>query len=216
MISLPPSLEQAIAGRALTRDGIGESGGEVYRVGEDAYLKHGTGRVARDIIDEHARLVWLAGRVQVPRVLHFEAKDDSAWLLSSAMLGRTAEDVLEREPAMRVATVRATARLMLSWHALPVTDCPFDASPPLRLAAARRNVADGLVEEDDFDDERLGWTAEQVLRQVENALPLPFEQVVTHGDFSTANIFIADGEAVGCIDVGRAGVADPYQDLAIL
>lgn len=40
--------------------------------------------------------------------------------------------------------------------------------------------------------------------------------MVTHGDFSLDNLMIREGEVTGCIDVGRMGVADRYQDLAIL
>lgn len=47
-------------------------------------------------------------------------------------------------------------------------------------------------------------------------LPLTPDPVATHGDFSLDNLLIHDGEVVGCIDVGRAGIADRYQDLAIL
>ena len=46
-------------------------------------------------------------------------------------------------------------------------------------------------------------------------LPLAVDPVVTHGDYSLDNLLIHDGEVVGCIDVGRAGIADRYQDLAI-
>lgn len=40
--------------------------------------------------------------------------------------------------------------------------------------------------------------------------------MVTHGDFSLDNILIVGGAVVGCIDLGRVGIADRYQDLAIL
>jgi aminoglycoside 3'-phosphotransferase-1 len=39
---------------------------------------------------------------------------------------------------------------------------------------------------------------------------------MTHGDLSLDNILMDGGEVVGMVDVGRAGVADRYQDLAIL
>lgn len=47
-------------------------------------------------------------------------------------------------------------------------------------------------------------------------LPLAPDPVVTHGDFSLDNLLIVEGKVVGCIDVGRAGIADRYQDLAVL
>lgn len=47
-------------------------------------------------------------------------------------------------------------------------------------------------------------------------LPLSPDPVVTHGDYSLDNLLIQDGEVVGCIDAGRVGIADRYQDIAIV
>ncbi|QJO00502.1 phosphotransferase (plasmid) [Klebsiella pneumoniae] len=35
-------------------------------------------------------------------------------------------------------------------------------------------------------------------------------------DFSLDNLIFDEGKLIGCIDVGRVGIADRYQDLAIL
>ena len=72
------------------------------------------------------------------------------------------------------------------------------------------------MDECDFDPNHEGWTAEQVWDQMLGLLPLNFHRVVTHGDFSLWNIFLEDSRVTGCIDVGRMGTADPYQDLVIL
>jgi aminoglycoside 3'-phosphotransferase I len=60
-----------------------------------------------------------------------------------------------------------------------------------------------------------GWSAEQVWNALAAMLPIAADRVVTHGDFSMGNLLFAEGRITGCIDVGRAGVADRYQDLAI-
>lgn len=217
----PPSLAALTAGADWTRVEAGESGGSVWRlswVGQaDAYLKYGRGAVADAIADEAVRLRWLAGRAPVPAMRLFACTADEAWLLSDAAPGLTGDDWLERAPAMLPTIVRGCAALMRRLRALPADDCPFEASHRVRLAAARRNVAGGLVDEADFDDDHAGWSAAAMLAETERLAPAKPDRVVTHGDFSLGNIlFDADGAVTGLIDVGRCGVADPYQDIAVL
>lgn len=170
-----------------------------------------------DIVDEYARLRWLQGKLPVPRIVHFLEAEGGAWLLTEAMGGMSAYAWLEAHPGRQRAAVEGMARFLRRLHALPLATCPFNASLPLRLAAARANIDAGLVDEDDFDPERAGWTAEQVWARLHTLLPLTPDPVVTHGDFSLDNILLeADGAVSGVIDVGRLGVADRYQDLAIL
>ena len=101
-------------------------------------------------------------------------------------------------------------------HAIPVSECSFNSDHACRLARARERIEAGVVDVDDFDKEREGWTAEQVWEAMHRLLPLAPDPVVTHGDFSLDNLLIVEGKVVGCIDVGRAGIADRYQDLAVL
>ena len=204
-----------------TRDAGGESGGAVFRldqVGAPAlFLKHGSGPVAEDVAAEAERLAWLAGRVPATALRQFAREGDNAWLVTTAISGLTGDGWLEWAPERLPMIVRAFAGFLRMLHALPVEDCPFDASYPVRLAHARRNIAAGLVDEDDFDPDHDGWSAAEILAEVERLAPARVERVVTHGDFSLGNLLLdADGRVTGCIDVGRLGVADPYQDIAIL
>ncbi|NJC33525.1 aminoglycoside 3'-phosphotransferase-1 [Sphingomonas jejuensis] len=220
--SAPPELlarlpEARLQGR-WSRDLVGESGASVYRLhnngAADLYLKQGRGRFAGDVTDELVRLAWLGGKMPVPDIVHFRADADKAMLLTTAMPGRTAYQLLEEGAGPDL--VDALAEPMRRLHAIPVDSCPFTADHGHRLSLARKRIDAGLVEEDDFDEERAGWSAEQVWDELTAMLPLPMERAVTHGDFSLDNLLIEGGRVVGCIDLGRVGVADPYQDLAIL
>ncbi|MCC7696383.1 APH(3') family aminoglycoside O-phosphotransferase [Janthinobacterium sp. EB271-G4-7A] len=220
--AMPASLRATVAPYEWVRDDTGQSGAAVYRLqgrdgAPDLYLKHGRGCAAADIADELARLRWLAQYLPVPAVVEFArvADPDQAWLLMMAIPGTTASAVLEENPALGPAVTDALAAFLRRLHALPVNACPFDAGPAVRLAQARQRIDAGLVDAEDFDAGREDWTAEQVWLALQERVPLAPDLVVTHGDFSLENILMHEGAVVGCLDVGRAGVADRYQDLAI-
>lgn len=219
--ALPEGFAALIDGYTATRDTIGESGGEIHRLEAPGlpplFLKQGEGRCAADIADEYVRLRWLQGQLPVPRLVAFAEQAGSAWLLSEALPGIPAYAWLQANPGRWAEAVAGMARFLRCLHALPAETCPFNAALPLRLAAARANIDAGRVAEDEFDAARAGWSAEQVWDRLHMLLPIDAEPVVTHGDFSLDNIFLDDAGAVtGVIDLGRVGVADRYQDLAIL
>lgn len=218
---LPLGLERLIGAAVAEPVLAGEAGATVLRLvapdGSVGFLKHGSGRVAADVMDEFVRLRWLDGRLPCARVLHFAQEGDAAWLLTRGVAGRTGDQWLEESVDHLPMVVGAYAGFLRALHALPAVDCPFEAGAALRMVAARLNIAAGLVDIDDFDDDHAGWTAEQLWDKLVALTPPAGERVVTHGDFSLGNLLLdAAGEITGVIDVGRLGVADPYQDIAIL
>lgn len=217
----PPELAAAVQGRIWVRDLVGEAGGAVHRLiggpsEADLYLKHGHGAAARDITDEMVRLRWLAHHVRTPQVVHFTATEDEARLLTTALPGRTAYDRMTADPSSAPEVVDHLAAFLKQLHAIPLDRCPFDSGAALRMRLAHDRMEAGLVETEDFDETRQGWTAQQVWDQITALRPADDDRVVTHGDYSLDNILIADDGGVGCIDVGRAGSADRYQDIAIV
>lgn len=218
---VPACMAALVEDRTWARDLVGEAGAAVYRLhGQasrpDLYLKHGKGRIAADVTDEMVRLRWLAAHIPVPEVRYFVSYPDEAWLLTTRLPGQTAYEVLRHEPGDRIAIVDALAGFLRQIHAVPIATCPFNADHHLRLGLARERMDEGLVDVDDFGDEHRGWSAREVWDEIMALLPLDADRVVTHGDYSLDNIFVESGKVVGCIDVGRVGIADRYQDLAIL
>jgi aminoglycoside 3'-phosphotransferase-1 len=220
-IHMPGGIPVDLIGYRWGRDTVGESGGAVYRLhgktnAPDLFLKYGKAALADDITDEMVRLRWLGGYVPVPAVVHFARTPDEAWLVTTAVPGDTAYQILEAAPDLRIAVVDAIARFLQRIHAIPTNECPFTSNHVYRLTRARARIDAHLVDESDFDDDRQGWTAEQVWEAIQALLPLVPDPVVTHGDFSLDNLLVRGGEVLGCIDVGRVGIADRYQDLAIV
>ena len=215
-------LAAAVQGYQWKQDDAGESGSTVFKLhgkpaAPDLYLKHGRGTLAGDLLAEADRLLWLSKRLPVPTLVQFRHGADEAWLLTEALPGKTASELLADETRVdaRTAVVEAMAQFLQTIHSSSVHECPFNSGHLGRLAHARRRIEAGQVDENDFDEEREGWTAEQVWQALQNLEPFEPDLVVTHGDFSLDNVLIAEGGSIACIDVGRLGVADRYQDLAI-
>jgi aminoglycoside 3'-phosphotransferase-1 len=222
-IDLPASLAALVDGRRWSRNIVGISGDAVYRLRDperraatDLFLKHAHGPGAFDLAGEMVRLGWLGWHITVPAVRAFFAQGEEAWLLIDALPGQTAYQLLDSRPDDRIIIVDAISQFLRRLHAIPVESCPFNSDHHLRLGEARWRLDHGLVDAEDFDAEHRGWSAEQVWAELSSLLPFDADRVVTHGDLSLDNIVISDDATVGCIDVGRAGIADRYQDLAIL
>jgi aminoglycoside 3'-phosphotransferase I len=220
-VDVPSSISAELDGYRWIRIKTGQSGGAVYRLQgkpgfPDLFLKHGSGMIAVDILKEMIRLQWLANRLPVPAIRRFVYAPGDAWLLMIALPGRTACEILRTDPDERFAIVDAIAGFLRQLHTIPIAECPFNSAHDYRLLQGRERIEAGLVDEDDFDEVRKGWTAEKIWTEIHCLLPFTLDQVVTHGDLSLDNILVDNDQAVGCIDVGRLGIADRYQDLAVL
>ena len=182
-----------------------------------AYAKQGRGRWAEELRTEIESLRWLWGRVAVPELLGWSDEGEASpwvWMVTSVLAGTVAcESPHRQEPASAIVRV---AEALRRFHALPRDECPFDARLSQVLAVARRRVARGWVDESDFDEQRQGWTAAEVLAEVERTVPATEDLVVTHGDPCLPNVLFDGSRLGGWIDLGRFGVGDRHRDLALV
>jgi aminoglycoside phosphotransferase len=185
-----------------------------------AYAKTGSGPVRDELSDERDRLVWLTGTgLPVPEVLGWQDDGETATLTTATVPGVPLSDL----PASAAAGgVKALAAFLKRLHAVDRDGCPFERWLAVTVAQARVNVAHGLVDEDDFDDERRDASAEALLEELVDLRPRAekletADLVVCHGDACLPN-FLVDPETfevTGMVDVGRLGVADRHLDLAL-
>lgn len=213
---LPRVIRLAATGYAWQRQTIGQSSAGVFMLTADGkpplFLKVEDAGAFAELPDEAARLRWLGTQgVPCPTVLAFETHAGSNWLLMNAIAGG---DLVSR-PLPPQQAIAAMAGALRQLHSLDPTACPFDHRLDLRIAAARARMEAGVVDEEDFDDERAGQTARQVFSQLLVRRPATEELVVTHGDASMPNFMADDSGFTGFIDCSRLGVADRHQDLSL-
>lgn len=208
----------AAAGLAAETPGVvvdhGKSGDLVARCGE-VFVKlarRAEAWNARTLARETEVLLWLAGQAPVPAVLWSGDCGEDLALVMAAAPGTPVSHVGE-DPAE--AALTAALRTLAALHALPLGDCPFDQRLAVKLAQAEARLAAGLVDETDFDAQRLGLTAAEVWAQLTPMTPAGEDLVMTHGDASLPNFIWDGGAGTTLIDLGRFGIADRHQDLAL-
>ena len=212
----PQAVRQIVGDSTLVEIQIGRSDSRVYKTtagDEPLYLKIQTAAAVESFAYEVDVLRWLDGKLPVPKVIAHNVDESLEYLILTEVPGINCVEAMEVLPPSRIVELLAEGLHRL--HALDLTICPFDLRIERKLAAAAENVRLGRVDQEDFDPERQGMTAAEVLKELHNRRPLEDDLVFNHGDYCLPNILLK-GEAIsGFIDLGRAGVADRYNDLAI-
>jgi aminoglycoside 3'-phosphotransferase-2 len=214
---IPAQWAQTFSAAPIERQTIGESGAEVSRIccinGEHLFLKSEPIGAHSELPQEIERLRWM-NRLDLPgpTVLDATTENDRHWLLMSAVPGH---DLASANDLSAPQVISILAMALRTLHQVSIETCPFDHSPELRIETARSRVSAGLVDEADFDDERLGRTAEDVFAELLSALPETCDLAVTHGDACLPNFMVEGSRFTGYIDCGRLGISDIYQDLAL-
>lgn len=209
----PPEITKYTAGKAFETDTTGLSGSTVA-IYADMVLK--SERVSGESEDHLAMLKWLDGRAPAPRVIESVERDGFRWTLMTRISGEMSCAKIWREDPNRLVRVLAEAMKLL-W-AVDISGCPVDQSAQTKLARARKIVEAGAVDMDLVDPETFGENGfpspAALLNWLEAHKPEP-DPVLSHGDFCLPNIFVDDWKLAGFLDLGRSGVGDRWNDIAI-
>jgi aminoglycoside 3'-phosphotransferase-2 len=212
----PVELARRLAGFTAMPIRIGRSAATVLRFDKPGavsrYLKYGLGGTARSLAGEAQRLAWMRAQgLPVPAVEALIEHDGREFLLLAAVDGLNAAECGEA-PAAIIEALAAGLRLI---HGLDARACPFDAGVAAQIELACRRLAAGLVDERDFDPAHVGRSAADLFHEVVATRPAHEDLVLTHGDYCLPNVILRGTALAGFVDVGRAGVADRYRDLAL-
>ncbi|TAX93232.1 aminoglycoside 3'-phosphotransferase [Rhizobium leguminosarum] len=216
----PPSaeaLDARLAGYRFERDALGRSAASVFRLEAlglpTLYLKVERAGPFGELADEAARLRWLkTSGLSCPDVVAEDIDGVHNRLLISALPGSDLASALVLTPLARVELLAAA---LLDLHRLPIASCPFDHRLERRVAAAKARMQASIVDETDFDETRVGKSAEALFAELQSGSLGREDLVITHGDACLPNFIASEEGFSGYIDCSRLGVADRYQDIAL-
>ena len=212
----PAAIQTLFQANEIAEIQIGCSSAKVYSIrdgGRTLYLKTYPRSPHFSFSHEVLILQWLTDKLPVPRVQSYLTDTEYEYLLLSEVPGDNCVDAMARLDNDRLVELLALGLRQI--HQVNIAQCPFDERIESKLERAHHRVQHGLVDEDDFDDERLGMTAPEVYAALEERRPTEQDLVFTHGDYCMPNILLKGERISGFIDLDRAGIADRYNDLAI-
>lgn len=214
---LPTIVRKQLKGYAAARNDEGYSSSYVYHLTHphkpSLYLKISPQVDMHPVRDDYQRLVWLAGKLPVPEVVAYGEDESQVYLLMTALPGVPVYNLTN--PQEREQAVHILAEGLQLLHTLPLDDCPFEQGNDQMIAQAEHNLRRGWVAEWELDEARRGREPAALITELQQARPLSEERVFTHGDYCLPNILIHNGQLSGFIDIGMAGISDPYRDLAL-
>lgn len=213
---LPLSVEGKTAGYSWERISLGKSEANTFLLRgneNNLYLKVQPNKSFENLHNEKEKLEWLQGKLPVPAVVLYDKDEKNEYLLITEVAGINASDKSHSSNAISI--IKELAFGLRKIHEVNMDDCPYDRGLDIKIEKARERVHKQLVDEEDFDEIRIGQKAVDLLEELISKKPIIEDLVFTHGDYTLPNIIIQEGKVSGFIDWGTAGVADRYQDLAL-
>lgn len=211
--NIPVEILKQIENKQYTIDEIGKSNSQVICF-ENMVLKI---EVADEVSDnEHLMMKWLKDKLPVPQIICLKKENGINYLLMSRIEGEMSCDsqYLDNPDIL----IRALADgLKMLWN-VEIKDCPYDNSLSHKLQLAEERVKLGICDTENCEKDTYGENGfknpGELLHWLKENQPKE-ELVFCHGDYCLPNVFIKDDKISGFIDLGRCGIADKYQDIAL-
>lgn len=211
--NLPYQINEIVKDMPYKIDNIGRSDA-VILIFDEMVLK--IEKVSSKSDKEYSAISWLQGRLPVPEIMKFVQSEGYNYILMSRLSGEMSCSEKNLQDINKLVIALADGLKML-WN-VDINNCPFMNNLDAILKIAKYNIDNNLVDIDDFNDDTLG---EDGFKDVDDLYDFllsnkPEEDCVfTHGDYCLPNVFMENGSVSGFLDLGKAGIADRWQDIAL-
>lgn len=212
-MNLPNNISNMIGEETYLVDQTGLSDSSVFLF-HDKVLK--IQQCNEEAENEYQMMLWLQGKLNVPKIIGYEIEGDKSYLLMDKCEGLMACDETYMTNPQLQAKLLAKGLHNL-WN-VSIENCPSDCSLNIKLALAKYNVEHDLVDVDNVEPDTFG---ENGFKDPQELLEWLYENrpeeefVLSHGDYCLPNVFIQDGDKISYIDLGKTGIADKWCDIAL-
>lgn len=172
--------------------------------------------ISKESEHEYQIMEWLQNKLPVPKILAYEKDERKNYLLMTKVPGEmSCADRYMKNPEQLVKLLAEGLKML--WK-VDISNCTYKYGLDEKLQMAKYNVQNNLVDMDNVEPETFGKNGfespEHLLKWLMTNRPEE-ELVFSHGDFCLPNIFLSDEKISGYIDLGKAGIADKWQDIAL-
>lgn len=210
---LPETIKTLLKEETYSIDKIGMSKSNILLF-QDKVLK--IQDINEESENEYNVMKWLNGKLPVPKVLEFKKKGKKSYLLMTKVYGEMscAETYMKKPELLTTILVKA---LKMLWE-VDISNCPYSCNLEKKLQMASYIIDHNLVDINNVEPDTFGDGRFKDPKELFNWLNLnkPEEELVlSHGDFCLPNIFLSGERVSGFLDLGKTGIADKWQDIAL-
>lgn len=209
----PDVIYEYIKNMVLIKDEIGCSNATIFCFKDhekELYLK--IEKKNEEFEREQKCLDWLKTRLPVPNIVARYNYNGYDYLLMTKAVGEMAcTDKFLKNPE---GLVMILAEGIKQLQNVDISNCPFDCTIDYKLTKARERIENNLIDMSDWEENSQFDSPEELYEFLVKNKPNE-ELVFSHGDYCLPNLFIENGVISGFIDLGRSGIADKWQDIAL-
>lgn len=210
-MKFPDEINKYLKNKTYTLNQVGLSESKVY-VFDQYVLK--VNQRSRESENEYQVLKFLQGKIEVPSLIDFVSENGLDYLLMGKLDGYMSFDEKIANDPEQLVYLLATAILKLWSIDYQNLDNPLTLDEKLQMAEI--SVKTNQVRYDLIDKSLIKSfeSPDQILTYLKESKPAE-DLVLTHGDYCLPNVFFLDNCLTGFVDLGRAGISDRYQDIAL-
>ena len=210
--NFPKRIKEIVNDKEYIENKVGMTDSKVY-IFDDMVLK--VEKKSQEVLNEINVMKKLENILPLPKLIQYEEQDDMSYILMTRIEGKMLAGDETNEKLIDILTCGFRMLWSVDIEKYNIEEV---SNINKRLESARYNVEHNLVDVNNVMPDTFGKegfkSPEALLDWLKNNIP-DQDLVFTHGDFCLENIMVNNSQFSGFIDIGKAGVADRWQDLSI-